>query len=92
MLNRPTLPAFHRVYEFTQDMTLEGRRVPLDVIGELCVLVALCLLLEGDMRRPWQDVLIATDGSQSYGYGVSMAPMDPAEVRNIGRVGERPNQ
>ena len=92
MLNRPTLSSFHSVYEFTGPLTADREPLSLGVMSELGTFLALSPLIEADMRRPWQSVLVATDASQSYGYRVSMAPMEPGVVRTIGRVGERPNQ
>ena len=66
--------------------------MPAEVIRELGIFFALAPMLEVDMRRPWQDVLVATDASRSFGHGVSMAPLEPDIVKAIGRVGERPNQ
>ena len=92
MLNRPTLSSFYEVYNFSRALTGERERVPLKVTFELGTFLALAPLLEADLRRPWQDVLVATDASQAYGYGVSVAPLEPEVVKSIGRVGKRPNQ
>ena len=67
MINRPTLSSFHGGYRFTEPLTSEHECVPRLVIRELATFMALCPMLEGDLRRPWQDVLVATDASQSYG-------------------------
>ena len=92
MLNRPTFSAFHEVYHFTGPLTKDRCQVPTEAMSELYTFLALCPLLEADTRRPWQDVLVVTDASQSYGYGVSMAPVEPGITRSIGRVAELPNQ
>ena len=60
-------------------------------MDELATFCGLIPLLEVDLRRPWQDVLLATDASVDFGFGVSAANLSPSCVRKVGRVAERPS-
>ena len=62
------------------------------MLDELVAFLCISPTLENDLRRPWQDLVVATDASVDYGFGVSVAPLAPDCVRDIGRHSERPRR
>ena len=63
--------------------------IPAAVLLELLCFVGLMPLLAVDHTMPWQDLLVATDASPAYGFGVSVAPCSPELHRENSRCATR---
>ena len=78
LLNRPLLSSLSRVYEFVERMPFaRPQHVPREVLDEFSVCFALMSYLNVDLARPWSASLVATDGAQSFGFGMAQAPCRP---------------
>ena len=53
------------------------------MLDELSLSLALLGYTCVDLARPWASVLVATDGAQSYGFGMAVASCDPVLTRHI---------
>ena len=71
------------IYEFV-DRIPRGtkRRVPRGVLDELSLSLALLGYTCVDLARTWGSILVATDGAQSYGFGMAVASCDPVLTRH----------
>ena len=88
-LNRPIYSCFDTVYGFTrQTPDDEARALPPSASLELLLFLALTPLLEADLRRPWSDKLLACDASSVFGFGLSVADVNPARIREIARFAD----
>ena len=84
LLNRPLLSSLSRVYEFVERMPFaRPQHVPREVLDEFSVWFALMSYLNVDLARPWSASLVATDGAQSFGFGMAQAPCRPEWVRHV---------
>lgn len=83
MLNRPTLSALHAVYDFSRKGGKERVPVPAEALAELALFVSLLPFIEADLWREWQNCIVASDASKSFGFGVSVAPCRPEFTRDV---------
>ena len=90
LLNRPTLAAFDKVYDFVH-MTDDKVMAPLGetVLGEIALSLLLSPFWEVDATREWSTCLGASDASTDFGFGVCAAAVSPALSRRIGRAADR---
>ena len=80
LLHRSLLSCFNHVYDFVRSEPLNHAvPVPACVLDELLLAFALAPLWAVDLRAPWLERLVASDASQSFGFGVCAAPC-PADV------------
>ena len=90
MLNRHLFACFARVYDFTSSLGEERVVLPDGARFELLLFVALLPWLVADLTRGWQSHIVASDASQSFGFGVAIAPAPTEVVRELGRRATRP--
>ena len=91
LLNRHTFAAFDQIYEATRALGESRAHAWPNVFGEVALFVALFPWLEADLRRPWQEHLVSSDASPSYGFGVAVARVSQSVVKTLGRFCTRPN-
>ena len=90
-LNRPSYAIFHHIYEFTkQEPDDQSHPLPTVCFQELLQFLFLSPLLEADLARGWHPEIVATDASQSFGFGLAVLPCDGAFARTIGRLAAEP--
>jgi len=88
MLNRSLLSALRDVYVFSRlEPQHAPRDVPLEVVAELALNIALFPFWEVDRRREWLPALLATDASPSFGFGVSIAGCSVDLSRQAASIG-----
>ena len=77
-LNRPTLAAFDKVYDFVR-MSDDKAIAPLGeaVLGEIALSLLLSPFWEVDATRGWSTCLGASDASADFGFGVCAAAVSP---------------
>ena len=92
LLNRPSLSCFHFIYDLTGTLSSTRRTIEHDVLRELVLFLCVAPTLENDLRRPWQETIVATDASVDFGFGVSVAPLAQDALRAIARHAERPRR
>ena len=84
LLNRPILACLREVYAVTRDYADTGERLLSNALqSELAHLAALVPFLTQDLRREWDNRLLASDGAPSYGFGVSQASCHPDVLREV---------
>ena len=89
LLTRPVFSTLHDVYaEARRDDT---SKAPLrgESLAELTLFVMLLPLIDADLTRPWADIIVASDASPSYGFGVSVAPASVEVCRAFSRTAAR---
>ena len=59
------------------------------VAGELALALLLSPFWEADLRRPWANVLGASDASTDFGFGFCAAQVSPDLSRRIGRAADK---
>ena len=90
LLARPSFSCLHDVYTDARGTSADAFRPGRTSIAELRLFVMLMPLIEGDLTRTWADLLIASDASPAYGFGVSVAHAAPELLRAFARdVGKR---
>ena len=73
LLNRPMLSCLGCLCEFVERKPCgKVQRVPANVIDELCLCLSLLCCLNVDLARPWSPSVVATDGAQVFGFGISL--------------------
>ena len=71
LFNRWLLSCLDETYAFNRgDDPGRVRALPSSVLSELMLNIALAPFWEVSLCRPWLDMLVATDASPSYGFGV----------------------
>ena len=85
LLSKPSLSAFTCVYDFINEGGEDVQDIPDDMLLELLTFIGLVPLLAVDLRMQWQDVIIATDASPAFGFGVSIAKAQPELHREVAR-------
>ena len=85
LLSRPLFSCLHSVYDFARNDDLGRSEVPSNLVAELALFGWLLAWIDGDLTRPWQDLVIASDASPSFGFGVSVAPADQDLLRSFSR-------
>ena len=83
LLARPVLSCFHDVYKHSQANSSDRCVLSGAATAELSLYLGLLPLLEGDLWRPWQDCIVATDASEAFGFGVSVAQAPSDLTRRI---------
>lgn len=84
LLARPLLSVLSAVYTYSaDDGSSDRRRLDDDALSEIAVASALFPLWGADLRRPWLDVIPASDASPAFGFGMAWAKSSPQEVRRI---------
>jgi hypothetical protein len=101
LLNRPLFSTLDSLYAFAreglpgsqdQSSTFDERaELTLSdvLLGELALIVCLAPFWQADLRRPWLPEITATDASQDFGFGISVASCTVNMARRIGRLGEK---
>ena len=87
VINRSGMPIFRKLYDFVEHQSPPRRLYPSEV-AEVWTFIGLLPLLTADMRRPWSDVITATDASPD-GYGVCESLAPPGAARDLGAWNER---
>ena len=90
LLNRPVFATLHVVYELSRVATTVRAVLPAEARAELWLFCALLTWVVGDLARPWQRHLVASDASPSYGFGVSATVAPPGVIQEIARSAARP--
>ena len=90
LLNRHTFSCFDEIYDAIGSLSEIEMKLPDCVFREVALFVSLFPWLEADLTRPWQQHLVASDASGSFGFGVAVAPLPEHKVRDIGRHATRP--
>ena len=88
LVRRPVLSVLFAVYRFVRRHYLEVVPLWASVVEELKAFVGLMPLMFGDWGRQWNDLVFATDASES-GYGVASALWPREVVKATGRRPER---
>jgi len=91
LLNRPVFAVLNAVYTFARPNTSEPLTLPSSVLAELWLFVCLFPWICGDLSRPWQHHVVASDASPSFGFGVSVARAPQSLVEDIARAAARPS-
>jgi hypothetical protein len=60
-----------------------------DMAAELALFFCLLPMIDGDLTRLWQDIIVASDASPSFGFGVSVADARPELSRTFSREAVR---
>ena len=89
LMSRPTFACFHEVYKLLDYSTASRFVLPRGCLAELFHFLLLVPLLTNDLTRPWQECLLATDASDAFGFGVSVAPCSTEVARRVGREGAK---
>ena len=91
LLARPIFSCMHRTYEVAR--LPEAERHTLDDVAAAELLLVTWMLpwIDADLTRPWQDVLLASDASPAYGFGVSVADASADLLRSFAREATLPN-
>ena len=89
LLARPVFSCLHTVYDRAN--CEESGRIDLlpDNVAEFFLFVSLLCWIEGDLEQPWQNCIVATDASPSFGFGVSIASASPCLSRAFSREATR---
>jgi len=92
LLGRPSFAVFHHVSGFVKHEPQDvGVLLPKAVVTALMQFALVAPFLEADVCRAWSSVLIATDASPAYGFGVSALNVGSDRVKSLGRWSLRPN-
>ena len=89
LLTRPVFSCLHSAYDVARAEGDTARHIPADTIAELIMFGSLLCWIDGDLARPWQDHIIATDASPSFGFGVSIARASSTLLRAFSREATR---
>jgi len=90
LLNRPLFSALFMVYDFARSDPSGRRRLPAAARAELWLFLCLLPWCMGDLTRVWQNHVVCSDASPSFGFGVSVARATKGIVREIARTAARP--
>ena len=89
LLTRPVFSCLHEVYAEAREQ-LAGKSRPGDqCLVELALFTMLLPYIDADLTRPWADIVVASDTSPSYGFGVSVAAAPPDTLRAFSRTAAR---
>ena len=89
LLSRPVFSCLHKVYDFSRALTTDRIELDRDIASELALFFCLLPLIDGDLTRPWQNIIVASDASPSFGFGVSVADAAPDLSRTFSREAVR---
>ena len=90
LLARSSLSCFDEVYSFArQPSERENRVLPPVCVSELFAAVLTLLQIRIDLGRLWLGLLCATDASQVFGFGASVAAIRPCRARQLSRLSDR---
>jgi hypothetical protein len=89
-LQRPCFAILNEAYAFAS-LEPQGfaRHLPAKVLAEMEMALCLLPLLPADLSREWNSIVIATDASTSFGFGVSARQCTQLEAATLGRLAER---
>ena len=89
LLTRPVFSCLHEVYVEAREQ-LNGKSRPRnESLIELALFTMLLPYIDADLTRPWADIVVASDASPSYGFGVSVAAAPPETLRAFSRTAAR---
>ena len=83
LLARSSLLFFNEVYSFARQPNEREKRA----LPPICVLILLQIRI--DLRQHWLRLLCATDASQIFGFGASVAAIRPYRARHLSRLSDR---
>ena len=89
LLSRPTFSGLHCVYEDARDNSTTRAALRAESAIELSLFLMLLPWIEGDLTRPWSELIVASDASPSFGFGVSVAHATPHLPRSFARIAAR---
>ena len=90
LLSRPMFSIFDAVYKFARRLPFtKTTKIPEPAQNELLFTVLLAPLLTAGLARPALDLLIATDASPDFGFGVCVAHCETEEAAEVCRFAER---
>ena len=81
----------HRVYELARAESTDRSSLPGVALAEFLLVACLLPWIDADLTREWQNVVVASDASPSYGFGVSVADAPPDLLRAFAREATLPN-
>eukprot|EP00438_Fugacium_kawagutii_P002485 Skav209078 [mRNA] locus=scaffold207:207591:211020:- [translate_table: standard] len=87
VLNRCGMPIFRKLYDFVESQS-EPRKLFNSELAEVRNFIGILPLLVADMKRPWSEVMTATDASPD-GFGIVETTVLPGEAQRIGAWSER---
>ena len=85
LLARGVFSCLHVVYDDARGDAADLISLSSASFGELLLFTMLLPWIEGDLCRPWQDVVIASDASPSFGFGVCVSRATPEMLRSFSR-------
>ena len=86
-LQRPYYSIFGATYRHTVGEDLDTpQRLSDECRAELAMAALVAVSIEVDVRQQWAPIVLATDATPSYGYGLSMARTSADVVRRIART------
>ncbi|CAE7038342.1 PDE9A [Symbiodinium natans] len=90
LLVRPKLSVYSDIYSFTGLPNVNTlMQLPTAVLGELACSIVLGIFWRCDLRRPFLQMLGATDASVEYGFGASILKTSEQYVRQVARWAEK---
>lgn len=89
LLARPVFSCLHEVYVDARQSTTAKFRPRDESLVELTLLLMLLPYIDADLTRPWANILVASDASPSYGFGVSVAAASPTTLKSFSRLAAR---
>jgi hypothetical protein len=89
LLTRPVFSSLHEVYADARRDGSSKSRLRGECLAELTLFLMLLSFIDADLTRPWADIVVASDASPSYGFGVSVAPAAPDTLRSFARTAAR---
>ena len=89
LLARPIFSTLHEAYaDARRDDATPAR--PRDAcLAELLLFMMLMPFVDADLTRPWSNIIVASDASPSFGFGVSVAPASADDLRAFSRTAAR---
>lgn len=72
-----------------KDAETVPRRLPTNVLAELCIGFALGIYWQVDLRSPFLPLLSATDASTQHGFGASVMKAGTALIRRLASISEK---
>lgn len=89
LLSRPVFSCLHEAYAEARRVDTTKARLHGESLIELTLFVMLLPYIDADLTRPWADLIVASDASPSFGFGVSVAPATPDTLRSFSRTAAR---
>ena len=89
LLARPIFSTLHEVYADARRIDTTSTRPRDECLAELLLFMMLMPFVDADLTRPWSDIIVASDASPSFGFGVSVAPASADDLRAFSRTAAR---